>query len=80
TNKECQTNDDQYETLEIVKEKVDQIANEKPHLFDGVSQETNNRVEHLISIVENQIIQINRLEQKLSQNYVEQEALQERLN
>ncbi|CAM2716368.1 unnamed protein product [Rotaria socialis] len=80
SNNECQTNDDQYETLEIVKEKVKQIANERPHLFDGVSQETNDRVEHLISIVENQIIQINQLEQKLSQNYVEQGVFQERLN
>ncbi|CAF4790427.1 unnamed protein product, partial [Rotaria socialis] len=33
-----------------------------------------------ISIVENQIIQINQLEQKLSQNYVEQGVFQERLN
>ncbi|CAF4939413.1 unnamed protein product, partial [Rotaria sp. Silwood1] len=66
-NNECQTNDDdQYKktkrSLKTLKYKIYRIVNERPDLFDGIGQETNERLDHLISIVQNQTIKINTLQ------------------
>ncbi|CAF1516859.1 unnamed protein product, partial [Rotaria sordida] len=66
---ETQTDDRQHEKLlqinnklkriiQTFKEKIHRLVIEKPNLFDGISEETNERLDHLISIVENQTIQI----------------------
>ncbi|CAF1269614.1 unnamed protein product [Rotaria sordida] len=66
TDNQCQTNDDEYKKLKrrlkIFKNKINRIVNDRPDLFDGISEETNERLDHLISTVKNQIIQINTLQ------------------
>ncbi|CAF4043397.1 unnamed protein product, partial [Rotaria sordida] len=82
-NNQTQTDDRQHEKLlqinnklkriiQIFKEKIHRLVIEKPNLFDGISEETNERLNHLISIVENQTIQLD-----LIQN--ERDALEKQL-
>ncbi|CAF3690411.1 unnamed protein product [Rotaria sordida] len=66
TDNQCQTNDNEYKklkrSLKIFKNKMNRIVNDRPDLFDGIGEETNERLDHLISTVKNQIIQINTLQ------------------
>ena len=48
--------------LHKVKNQIDRVVQERPELFEGVGEDSNERLEHLISIVENQTVQINALE------------------
>ncbi len=48
--------------LHKVKNQIDRVVMERPELFDGVSEDSSERLEHLISIVENQTTQISALE------------------
>jgi chromosome segregation ATPase len=70
TDNESQTDDRQHEKLvqvnnelknelQTFKEKVERVVTEKPDLFDGISEETSERLDHLISKIENQATQIN---------------------
>ena len=66
---ESQTDDHQYEkltqinnklkrALQTYKEKLNRVASERPDLFDGIGGETSERLDHLISTLENQATQI----------------------
>ena len=70
---ECQTDEQQYDkvvqmntklkrALQILKDKIHRIVNERPDLFTNVGEETNERLDHLISTVVHQATQINRLQ------------------
>ena len=65
TDQESQTDDRQHEkmvqvnnklkrALQSIKDKMHRAATERPDLFDGISEETNDRLDHLISTVEHQ--------------------------
>ena len=56
--------------LHKVKNQMQRVVEERPELFEGVGEDANERLEHLISIVENQTAQINALEAE--RNEVEQ--------
>ncbi len=73
TDSDSQTDDRQHEklvqannrlkrTLRIYKDKIEQVVTERPDLFDGIGEETSERLNHLISTVENQATQINVLQ------------------
>jgi hypothetical protein len=66
TDSESQTDDQHDEkllqankkfkrALHKVKNQIERIVTERPDLFDGVGEDSNERLDHLISIVENQI-------------------------
>ncbi len=66
---ECQTDDHQHEKLvqmnnkfkrvfQSFKEKIQRVASERPDIFHGVGEETSERLDHIISTVENQATQI----------------------
>ncbi len=70
---ESQTEDHQHEelvqvnnklerALQAFKEKIDRAATETPDLFNGIGEDTNQRLDHLISTVENQAAQISVLQ------------------
>lgn len=69
---ETQTDDRQHEKLAQVnsklkrvlqgfKEKLHQLVHDQPDLFDGVSEETSERLDHLIATVANQAAQLDAL-------------------
>jgi chromosome segregation ATPase len=69
---ESQTDDRQHEkmvqvnnklkrVLQSFKDKIHRVVTERPDLFDGIGEETSDRLDHLISTVENQTTQINEL-------------------
>ncbi len=65
TDSDTQTDDPQYEKLvdsnnelQAFKDKVHRIVVERPDLFNNIGEETNERLDHLISTVENQATQI----------------------
>jgi hypothetical protein len=69
TDNESQTDDRQHEKLVQVnnelqsfKDKIEGVVTKKPDLFDGISAETNERLDHLILTVENQGTQIDVLQ------------------
>ena len=73
TDSEAQTDDRQHEklvqvnnklkhALQGVKDKIHHVVVEKPDLFDGVGEETSERLDHLIGTVENQASQIHELQ------------------
>ncbi|CAF3345337.1 unnamed protein product [Rotaria sp. Silwood1] len=73
TDHEKQKDDQQYDkllkintklkrVLQTFKEKIHRIATERPNLFTNISEETSERLDHLITIVENQAIQIETLQ------------------
>lgn len=77
TDNESQIDDHQHEklaqvnnklkrSLQTFNDKMEQIATERPDLFDGIDEETSERLNHLISIVENQAIQKNVLDSEPS--------------
>ncbi len=78
TDSESQTDDQQDEkllqankkfkrALHKVKNQIERIVTERPDLFDGVGEDSNERLDHLISIVENQTAQIDALEAERNQ-------------
>ncbi|UJR13672.1 hypothetical protein I4U23_000684, partial [Adineta vaga] len=75
---ESQTTDDQHEkltkghkklkrTFDVFQDKIQQIVSKRPDLFEGINEESNERLDQLISIVENQTIQINDLQTERDQ-------------
>jgi hypothetical protein len=69
---ESQTDDRQHEkmvqvnnklkrVLQSFKDKIHRIVTERPDLFDGIGEETSERLDHLILTVENQTTQISEL-------------------
>ncbi|CAF1419954.1 unnamed protein product [Adineta steineri] len=78
TDNECQTEELQdgkgaqmnkklKRSLQVVKDKVDRMVSDKPDLFDGIGEETNERLDHLIATVENQAAYINILQNERDQ-------------
>ncbi|CAF4984732.1 unnamed protein product, partial [Rotaria sp. Silwood1] len=70
---ECQTDDQQHDkltqiniklkrVLQTFKDKIHRIVVERPELFINISEDTSERLDHLISTVEYQATQINRLQ------------------
>ncbi len=66
---ESQTDDREHEklveannklkrVLQTFTDKIHRAVTEKPALFDGIGEETNERLEHMISTIENQASQI----------------------
>jgi len=75
---ESQTDDRQHEkliqvnnklkrVLQTFKDKIQRVVTERPELFEGISEETNERLDHLISTVENQATQNNVLQAERDQ-------------
>ena len=73
TDNESQTDDRQHDkllqvnnklkrALQTVKEKIQRVVSERPDLFDGVNEDTSERLDHLISTVDNQTAQIDVLQ------------------
>lgn len=84
TDNESQTDDDQYDALvqsnshlygalRALQEKIQRVVAERPGLFDSIGQETDARLDHLISTIENQTTQIDLLQTERDQV---EEALQ----
>ncbi len=80
TDNEKQTTDDQQQqdklakintklkrVLQTFKEKINRIATERPDLFANISEETTERLDHLISTVEYQAEQLNALQAERSE-------------
>jgi chromosome segregation ATPase len=67
---ETQTDDDQHEklvevnnelerVLQTLKDKLHEFGTERQNLFDGIGEETSDRLDHLISTINSQATQIN---------------------
>ena len=78
TDSECQTDDKQHKKIvqsnnklkaivQTIKDKINVIVAEKPDLFDGISEDTSDRFDHLISTIESQYEQINNLQEERKQ-------------
>lgn len=59
--------------LQIFKDKLHRIATERPNLFINVGEETNERLDHLIVIIENQVAQIEALQNEYNDLKVQHE-------
>lgn len=70
---QSQTDDHQYEkliqmnnklkrALQTFKDKIHRIVTERPDLFEGVGEAANDRLDHLISTIENRTTQTNALQ------------------
>jgi DNA-binding transcriptional regulator GbsR (MarR family) len=75
---ESQTDDHQHDKLvqmnnklkrilQLFKEKIQRAVAERPDIFDGVGEETSERLDHLISTVENQATRIDLLHAERNQ-------------
>ncbi len=53
--------------LQTIKNKLHRVATERPDLFANTGEETNERLDHLISTVENQAAQIDTLQTERNQ-------------
>ena len=53
--------------LQIIKEKINRIVIERPDLFENIGEETNERLDHLISTVEHQAKQLNALQTEINE-------------
>jgi hypothetical protein len=78
TDHESQTDDHQHEklvqmnnklkrALQTFKEKIHRVVTERPDLFEGIGEETNERLDHLISTAENQATQVSVLQAERDQ-------------
>lgn len=78
TDSESQTDDRQHEKLvqmntklkrllQAFKDKIHRAVDERPDLFESVGEETGERLDRLIAIIENQTTQINELEAERNQ-------------
>ncbi len=87
TDSDTQTDDHQHEklvqlnnklkrVLQGFKDKIHRVVEERPDLFDGVSNETSERLDHLISTVENQTTQIHVLDAERDQLRNEMKQIQ----
>jgi len=83
TDNESQTDDRQHETIvqlnnklknevQSFKDKIERVVTKRPNLFDGISEETNERLDQLISTLENQETQMDALQ-------VERDQVEEQL-
>jgi len=61
--------------VQIFKDKIQRVVTERPDLFKGIGEEISQRLDHLISTVENQATKINVLEAERDQ--VEQQLQSE---
>lgn len=79
TDHESQTDDRQHEkmvqinnklkrALQSVKDKINRAVTERPHLFDGIGEETSERLDHLIATVEQQAAQIDVVQAEYNQS------------
>ena len=70
---EVQTDDRQHEkltqmntklkrALQGLKDKIHHLVSERPDLFDGIGEETSERLDHLIATIGNQAAKINLLQ------------------
>jgi Mg2+ and Co2+ transporter CorA len=57
-----QVNNKLKRVLQGFKDKIHRVVTERPDLFDGIGEETGERLDHLISTVENQATQIDELQ------------------
>lgn len=57
-DKLVQLNNKLKRTLQTVKEKIQRAVSERPALFDGIGEETSERLDHLVSTIDNQAAQI----------------------
>ncbi len=82
TDSESQTDDRQHEklvqvnnklkrALQTLKEKIQRTVSERPDIFDGIGEDTSERLDHLISTIENQATQVQRL--RTERDQVEQQ-------
>jgi hypothetical protein len=73
TDNESQTDDREHEkmvqvnnklkhVLQVFKDKIHRVVAERPDLFDGIGEETSERLDHLISTIGNQATQIDALQ------------------
>ena len=53
--------------MQSLKDKIQRAATERPDLFDGVSEETSERLDHLISTLQNQATQLDVLQAERDQ-------------
>jgi len=78
TDNESQTDDRQHEklvqmnnklkrALQTFKDKIQRVVAEKPDLFEGIGEETGERLDHLISTVETKTTQIDVLQEERDQ-------------
>lgn len=79
TDNESQTDDQQPDklahvnnklkrALQTIKERIHRIVTERPDLFANIGEETSERLDHLISTVEHQAIQIDILQNEREQS------------
>jgi flagellar motility protein MotE (MotC chaperone) len=66
-DKSLQGNKKLKQALKKIKNQIQRVVEERPDLFDGVGEDSNERLDHLISIVENQTAQIDALEAERNQ-------------
>jgi len=53
--------------LQTLKDRIDRTVTEKPDLFEGIGEETSKRLDHLISTVGSQAMQVNVLHTERNQ-------------
>jgi hypothetical protein len=53
--------------VQIFKDKIHRVVTERPDLFEGIGEETNERLDHLISTAENQATQVSVLQAERDQ-------------
>jgi hypothetical protein len=66
-----QANNQLKDVLQTFKDKIQQMVTERPNLFDGIGEETDERFDHLLSTIESQATQIGSLQAE--RNQVEEE-------
>ncbi len=66
-DKLVQMNNKMKRILQLFKEKIQRVVAQRPDIFDGVGEETSERLDHLISTVENQATQIDLLHAERNQ-------------
>lgn len=55
----AQSNTKLKRALQSVKEKIQRAVSDRPELFEGVGDDTNDRLDHLIATVDRQAAQLN---------------------
>ncbi|CAF1066100.1 unnamed protein product [Adineta ricciae] len=54
--------------LQSIRDKIHRVADERPEFFENVSDDTSERLDHLISFIDHQASQINALQSELDQS------------
>lgn len=52
--------------LQSVKDKIQRAVSDRPELFEGIGDSTNDRLDHLLATVDNQTAQLDRLREQLN--------------